>query len=130
MSVAKKTFLSSTFWSEKIGFVAALATLRKMKKIKSYDKLISKSLKIKKGLEFLAKKNNISITFTGLEALINFEIEGLKNEKLNKIILSQMLDKGFLAGNKIYVSVSHTDKLINQYLKNMDNVFKKIKKIL
>jgi glutamate-1-semialdehyde 2,1-aminomutase len=130
MSVAKKTFLSSTFWSEKIGFVAALATLRKMKKIKSYDKLISKSLKIKKGLEFLAKKNNISITFTGLEALINFEIKGLKNEKLNKIILSQMLDRGFLAGNKIYVSVSHTDKLINQYLKNMNNVFKKIKKIL
>jgi glutamate-1-semialdehyde aminotransferase len=130
MSVAKKTFLSSTFWSEKIGFVAALATLRKMKKIKSYNKLISKSLKIKKGLEFLAKKNNISITFTGLEALINFEIKGLKNEKLNKIILSKMLDRGFLAGNKIYVSVSHTDKLINQYLKNMNNVFKKIKKIL
>ena len=78
----------------------------------------------------ISSDENIKTLIAHLENKIDAEIKGLKNEKLNKIILSQMLDRGFLAGNKIYVSVSHTDKLINQYLKNMNNVFKKIKKIL
>ena len=34
MNKAKNTFISSTFWSERIGFTAALATLKEMKRIK------------------------------------------------------------------------------------------------
>ena len=43
MNFAKDTFVSSTFWSEKIGYVAGLATLKKMKKI-SAQKILKKSL--------------------------------------------------------------------------------------
>ena len=38
-----------------------------------------------------------------------------------------MIKKGFLAGNRLYVSLSHTDSLIKKYIKNMDIVFKKVK---
>ena len=46
MQYAEKTFISSTFWTEKIGYVAGLATIDEMKKIKSWDKinLIRKNL--------------------------------------------------------------------------------------
>ena len=43
MNFAKNTFVSSTFWSEKIGFVAGLATLKKMKEI-SAQKILKKNL--------------------------------------------------------------------------------------
>ena len=33
MENAKKTFISSTFWSERTGFSAGIATLNEMKKI-------------------------------------------------------------------------------------------------
>ena len=41
MSKAKQSFMSSTFWSERIGYVAALNTLAEMKKQNSWKKLPS-----------------------------------------------------------------------------------------
>ena len=39
MEMAHKSFISSTFWTEKIGYIAALATIQEMKKIKSWEKV-------------------------------------------------------------------------------------------
>ena len=97
MNFAKNTFIIVTFWSEKIGFVAGLATLKKMKEI-SAQKILKKSLKIKQGLTSLAKKHKLNIHFIGLDALITFKINGIEDEKLNKIILSKMIDKRFFGG--------------------------------
>ena len=46
MQSAKNSFISSTFWSERIGPVAALATLKEMSRIKSWKTidLIGKKL--------------------------------------------------------------------------------------
>ena len=41
MKKAEKSFISSTFWTERVGFVAALQTLKVMKKTKSWKKLIN-----------------------------------------------------------------------------------------
>ena len=41
-----------------------------------------------------------------------------------------MIDKGFLAGNRLYVSIAHSDKLIKKYLTNIDGIFKEIQKII
>ena len=39
MRSAQKTFMTSTFWSERSGYVAALKTLEIMKRIKSWEKI-------------------------------------------------------------------------------------------
>lgn len=56
MDYAQDSFISSTFWTERLGPVAALATLKEMKRIKSWE-IISKNGKFikKKWLE-IAKK--------------------------------------------------------------------------
>ena len=41
MSEATNTFISSTFWTERIGSAAAIETLNQMKKIKSWE-IVSK----------------------------------------------------------------------------------------
>ena len=48
MDSAQDSFISSTFWSERVGFVAALATLKKMKGKKVQDSLIYFGEKINK----------------------------------------------------------------------------------
>ena len=101
-----------------------------MKKISAQKILKKKSLKIKRGLISLAKKHKLNIHFIGLDALITFKINGIEDEKLNKIILSKMIGKGFLAGNRLYVSIAHTDKLIKKYLASIDGIFKEIRKII
>ena len=53
MKNAKETFISSTFWSERIGFVAAIETLKFMKK-RTWLKISKIGDQIKElGLKFL-----------------------------------------------------------------------------
>ena len=67
--------------------------------------------------------NRIKIQFTGLDALINFKFEDDKHEIFTKYLTSEMLKKGFLAKNSIYVSTSHSERLIKKYLYNLENIF-------
>jgi glutamate-1-semialdehyde 2,1-aminomutase len=126
MIKAKDTFISSTFWSERIGYAAAIATLKEMKRVKSWKKIKQKGKYIKNSLFKIAKKNDLSINFFGLDSLIRFEIDGLGKLNYKRIIIEEMLKKNFLATQLIYVSLAHSKKLIDLYIKSMDHVFKKI----
>ena len=46
--IFKKTFISSTFWTERIGSVAANETLKTMQKLKSWETITKIGKKIKK----------------------------------------------------------------------------------
>ena len=127
MKFANQSFISSTFWSERIGFVAGISTLDEMKKIKSWNIIKKKGKKIKELLNIEANRNNLKIKFSGLDGLVKFDILNAKKNYL-KIIISEMLKKNFLSTNAIYVSVAHTDTLINKYIKEIGKVFKKISK--
>ena len=48
MNYAQTSFISSTFWTEKIGPTAALKTLEVMKKINSWRFISSQGAKVKK----------------------------------------------------------------------------------
>ncbi len=122
----KDTFASSTFWSDRIGFAAGLATIKEMRRIKSWKILKSNSLYLKSNLKKIAKLNKLKITFSSIDCLLFFEIEGFESSFLNKYIGDEMLKKGYLAGNRIYVSVSHTKSIIDKYIKNLSQVFKKL----
>ena len=39
MKMANESFISSTFWTEKIGYIAGLATIEEMEKTKSWEKI-------------------------------------------------------------------------------------------
>ena len=117
------TFISSTFWSERIGYAAGLATLKEMKRVKSWKIITQKGKYIKNALSKLAKKNGLLIKFSSLNSIIIFELIGLKNFNYKKIIIENMLKKSFLASNMIYLSVAHKKNLIDKYISHMDEVF-------
>ena len=48
MKNVDKTFISSTFWTEKIGYVAALKTLEEMERTKSWKIITEKGKQIRK----------------------------------------------------------------------------------
>tara|TARA_B100000315_G_C14570309_1_gene585151 strand:+ start:284 stop:496 length:213 start_codon:yes stop_codon:yes gene_type:complete len=56
MQFANESFISSTFWSEKVGFIAALETLKQMKKYKSWKKITKTGNKIKKNSRLFSTK--------------------------------------------------------------------------
>ena len=123
MKFAQSTFISSTFWTERIGPTAALKTLDIMEKEKSWKTITEKGNKVKKKWLQLAKKYNIKIEFFGIPALAGFKIKS-KNFLYYKTLISQeLLKDSILASNTIYFSTEHSDKNMNRYFKSLEKVF-------
>ena len=129
MNYANSTFISSTFWTERIGSAAGLKTLEIMEKIKSWDIISSLGKKIKANWESLAKKNNLKLKISGLSALPRFDFEN--NNLYYKTFVSQeFLKKNFLASNVIYLCTEHNMKIFNNYFDILDSVFFKISRTI
>ena len=126
MKKAENSFISSTMWSERVGFVAALATINEMEKTKSFKKLIQYGKYINYKWKKLSKKYDLNLNIKGIECITSFQFP--KNNQIYKTFISQeMLKKGYLSSNLIYLSTKHTIKVIDKYINNLDSVFLKIK---
>jgi glutamate-1-semialdehyde aminotransferase len=128
MEHAKESFISSTFWSERIGPTAALQTLSEMNKIKSWKIISQIGKKIKKNWLKISKENKVPIDILGIDALPKFSIVSKNNLAYKTLITQEMLKKGFLASNAIYVSTAHKEKYLSHYFDILNDIFKKIKK--
>lgn len=126
MNFANSTFISSTFWTERIGPTAALKTLEVMEKIKSWDLITQKGLYVQNKIYKLAIKNNLKIKFFGLPALLNFEIVSKNFFEYKNLITQELLKNYILATNSIYFCTEHSKKDIIKYLFYLDKVFKLI----
>ncbi len=123
MEATQSTFISSTFWTERIGPSAALKTLEIMEKEKSWKNITQKGERIMKGWKKLARVHNVEITTFGIPALASFQFKN-KNAEYKTLISQEMLKKGFLAATSIYVCVEHTTQIIEKYFEELYKVFK------
>lgn len=126
MEAAQKTFISSTFWTERIGSAAALATLNEMEKDKSWDVITKQGKKITEKWNSLGEKHDLKLKTAGLPALTSFSIDSQDWLKYKTYITQEMLKKGILAGNSVYVCTKHTDEVIDCYFEELEPVLAKI----
>lgn len=127
MEAAQSTFISSTFWTERIGPTAALKTLEVMERMNSWELITKIGSNIKTRWQQLADTYDLEIIQWGLPAIAGFSFNSLKNLEYKTLITQEMLSKGFLAGNSVYVSTEHSDDIVNQYFEELNTVFGLIK---
>ena len=127
METAQKTFISSTFWTERIGPTAAIATLKIMKRIKSWEIITRIGLENKKRWQQLVDKYGLSITQWGIPALAEFTFNSEKNLAYKTYITQEMLAKGYLAGNSMYTCICHTKDILDGYFYELDKLFADIR---
>ncbi len=130
MDYTIKTFISSVFWTEKVGPASALAFIKKHKKLKLEKKLIETGKKIKKIWYEAAKKNNLDIEISGIDPLASFKINCYNWPAVITFFIQEMLKFNILSTNKCYTNYKHDKKAINLYRKACFNVFNKISKLL
>lgn len=118
MEAAKTSFISSTFWSEKIGFVAALATLQKMKEVRSYSQVSKRGLLVKKKWRSIFRDLGLDWVIQGTNGIPNFTIPSEDAQVIKTFITQNMLEKGWLSSTALYVSVVHTNELLNLYFED------------
>lgn len=127
MEAAQSTFISSTFWTERIGPTAALKTLEVMERVKSWETITQTGLGIRAGWQQLADKHGLKIDHWGLPALTGFTFKSEKALAYKTLITQEMLGKGYLASNSVYVCTEHTQEVIAGYFDALDPLFATIK---
>lgn len=128
MNYVNSTFISSTFWTERIGSVAGLKTLEVMEKIKSWDIISSLGKKVKENWAHLAKKNNIKLKIQGLSSLPRFDFVNENNLYYKTYISQEFLKRKILASNSMYMCTEHKAKILDDYFNILDSIFFKINK--
>lgn len=123
MEAAQSSFISSTFWTERIGPAAALKTLEVMDRIKSWETIYQTGLLIRQRWQQLADKHGVSITHGGIPALTRFSFQSPNRLAYKTLITQEMLGKGYLAGNSVYVSTEHTPEILDGFYSALDPVF-------
>jgi len=130
MNVAQETFISSTYWTEGIGPTAALACIRKMKKLSVSRYLIKIGKTVQKVWSTLAKKHGLKIKISGMYPLSHFTFKYQESLVLKTLFTQLMLKKGFLAGTSFYSSYAHKEKHIKTYIEAVDKSFAFISKAI
>jgi glutamate-1-semialdehyde aminotransferase len=131
MNSAQDTFISSSMWTERVGFVAGLATLNKLSQHNVHQHLIEVGEYIGKGWLELSKKHGLDISITDFKPLITFKLNyGEDNNAIATLFIQEMLKRGYLASTSVYITYSHTIEIAKQYLKEVDEVFEIIVKAI
>ena len=122
MDAAQDSFISSTYWTERIGPVAAIATIKKMLAYHVQDHLIECGKQIQAGWTQLAQKHNLKIHVGSIYPMSHFDFTE-KSLVLKTLFTQEMLSRGFLATNSYYACYAHKQEHIESYLRSVDEVF-------
>jgi glutamate-1-semialdehyde aminotransferase len=115
------TFISSTFNTERTGFVAAIATLTKMYTVGAQEQLKCNGGIVKRIWEHSAKEFGLKIELSGIDPLATFEIVGderyqvIDQDWYATIYQQEMVKQGILAGSQYYASVAHRSKQLLEF---------------
>lgn len=124
MRSAQETFISSTFWTERIGPTAALKTLEVMERERSWERITETGRGIGERWQALAGEHALPIQVSGLPALISFSIPSEHWLKYRTLITQEMLKRGILATNAVYVCTEHDPAIIDRYFEELGQIFR------
>ena len=130
MNFALKTFVSSVFWTEKVGPASALAFIKKHRRLKIGNKLKQVGKRVKKIWAKAAKANNLEIDIFGIDPLASFKIKSNNWPAVLTYFIQEMLKLKILTTDKCYANYKHDDKALKIYEKACFKVFRKISKII
>jgi len=123
MESAQGSFISSTSWSERIGPVAALATLNKLQRENVVQRLIDIGNQVKVAWTEASDNAELPITVSGISSMPHFEFDHSDSRSLSTLFTQLMLDRGFLATTSFYTTFAHNDSHLRLYSTAINEVF-------
>jgi len=126
MQSAQKTFISSTNWTERIGPTAAIAMIKKHKRVDAGKHLVWLGEQVQSGWKEMADKHGLAIEVGGMKPMSHFAFLNDKAQSMKAYFIQLMLEQGFLASNLYYAMYAHTDENVQDYFKAVDKAFGEI----
>lgn len=135
MAGAEKTFLSSTYWTERTGPVAALATIRRMKETRVWEHAQKIGAEVMELWRTTAEKCGLAINITStpeFSCLASFGFGGtdaVMKKQLRTLYTRMMLEEGFLATGGFYPTLAHTEEHVARFAAALDRVFPRLAEV-
>jgi glutamate-1-semialdehyde 2,1-aminomutase len=123
LSAAQDSFISSTYWTERIGPTAALATVNKIEKQGVVEHLGRVGRLVQEAWKASSERHGVPIHVSGIYPLSHFDFVHKTPLVLKTLFTQLMLERGFLAATGFYSSYAHTPEIVAQYAKNVDESF-------
>lgn len=115
MDAAQNSFISSTFWTERVGYVAALATIKKVKAKNVPEQLIKWGDRINQIWQGSAEENALDIHISGISPLTHIEFQDKNKLAVQTLYAQILLEKGYLLGASIYATYAYTDEVMEGF---------------
>ena len=123
MEAAQSTFISSTNWTERVGTVAALATIRKFRRERVAEHLKTIGTLTFDGWKRAAAGARVTIHTEGLPSLTHFGFEHPDEPALTTLFTQEMLERGYLAYNQFKPSFAHQPTHVAAYMTAVEGTF-------
>ena len=127
MQAAQSTFISSTNWTDRVGPIAALATLKKYQETQTDKHIMDIGEQTKTIWRDAAEMAELSINVTGLPSLTAFGFNSVKAQELNTRFVIEMLQRGFLGFRQFKPSLAHGKNELAEYALAVNEVFQLLK---
>ena len=130
MQAAQLSFISSTYWTERIGPAAALATIRKHRRCDVSKHLGHAGALVQEVWRNAAGQAGMELDIGGIAPLGHFTFPGAQKQAAKTLFIQRMLERGFLASTAFYATYVHEDHHINSYLEACREVFPQVTEAL
>lgn len=126
MNAASKSFISSTYWTERIGPTAALATIKKIQTEPVVEKLEKLGQEVQRIWQKAADEEGLKIEITGLPAMSYLKFLDGEANIAQSLYTQEMVRVGILASGRYYANFSQTAKNLRLFERSTQAAFAKI----
>lgn len=130
MDAAQKSFISSSYWTERVGFVAALATLKVFEEQNVCEQLQNIGQDLKTQMSQVCEKLDFNLKIIGVDSVPILLFPTEQALTLKTLYTQEMLKRGVLASNVIYVSLAHSKEKRHIFVKAFTDVISLLKRAL
>lgn len=130
MSAAQDTFISSTFWTERVALAAAVESIREYRRLDVSRHLMETGRLVQEGWARQAAAAGLKIEVGGILPLSHFTFDNDQSMACKTYFTQEMLHKGYLAYTGFYASLAHTPQIVQDYLAACGEVFREIARLL
>jgi len=123
MQGAYGSFISSSYWTEAVGPAAGCATLEKLAAIDAVGTVARQGARLQKILRDAASKHKLPVTVKGYPCMPSFSFDHADANAIKTLYIQNMLEKGFLTGLLTFVTVAHTDAVLDKFEAAVDESF-------
>ena len=130
MTAAEDSFISSTFWTERVALAAAVKAVQEYREHDVSKHLIHMGKLVQEGWKTRADAAGVRIEIGGIYPMSHFSFENPQALACKTYFTQEMLSLGYLASTAFYASLAHTEEIVEGYLTACGEVFQKIAGIL